>query len=266
VKQTQSRKGDIFRPGILFLLAFFWVATCRANDLELLLREASHLKQEHRSQEALLLYEEVLGLDPLQQEALWQASLLLLHRGSLTSDETSKGEDFKKAEKYSRKALEVAPENPAATFALASSLLHLCQIASIRQKLHLLKEAKQYLDQVLVKNPLHADAWHLLGRWHFRAANYNLSELLLASFYMREVSRKASNQEAILAMEMAITLEPANILYYHDLARVLQEKKQTLACQQILQKALLLEVITVEDAQISRKCKTMLGELRASAF
>jgi regulator of microtubule dynamics protein 3 len=253
------------KAGLLFLMLLALYSGAAASDLEMLLLEASQLRKEHKDHEALAVYEKVLLLAPQQFEALCQASLLHTRLGSFTNDETTKSQHYKTAETYARKALFNEPESPEANFAIASSSLHLCQIAPVRQKLILLKEAKRHLDLVLEKNLLHSGAWHMLGRWHFRAANYNLSELILTSVLMRDVSKEASNEEAISALQMAVALDPNNILYYHDLARVLQENKQTGECENVLRKALLINLVTAEDLQISRKCKAMLRELKVSS-
>jgi tetratricopeptide (TPR) repeat protein len=247
---------------ILCLILSIGNTAAAGNEPEALLREASRLLQERKDQEALAVYEKVIGLAPQQAEALSQASLLHALLGSRSADESSRYQHYKTAEEYASKAILYAPVSAEANYAMASAYMHQCQIASVRQKLLLLREMKQYLDLALEKNPGYAGAWHLLGRWHFRAANYNLSEMLVTSVMMRGVAKEASNEAAIMAMRKAIELDPDNILYYHDLGRILAENKQPEACQTVLQQALSLDLITAEDLEISRKCKAMLRNLK----
>lgn len=248
----------------LILVSLFNKAAAE-NDPEALLREAAQLLTERKDQQALAVYEKVLDLLPQQAEALCQASLLHARLGSRSADESSRQLHYDKAGQYASKAISYNPASAEANYAMASAYLHQCQIAPVRQKLLLLREMKQYLDAALEKNPYHAGAWHLMGRWHFRAANYNLSEMLITNLMMRGVAKEASNEEAIAAMRKAIELDPNQILYYHDLARVLAEDKQREACQATLQKALTLDLVTAEDLELSRKCKALLKHLKVSS-
>lgn len=250
---------------LLCLMDFGLVSSAVANEPEKLLREASELLLERKEQEALAIYEKVLVLLPQQTEALCQASLLHARLGSRSVDETNRNHHYTLAEEYARKAMVYAPVTVEANFALASAYSHRSQIAPMRQKLLILREMKEVLDVVLDKAPDHAGAWHLLGRWHFRAANYNLSEMLLTTVMMRGLAKEASNEEAIAAMRKAIELEPTNIIYYHDLARILLENKQTDEMQTILKQALTVDLITAEDLEISRKCKALLRDLKGSS-
>lgn len=236
-----------------------------ANEPEELLRQASELLLDRKEYEALVVYEKVLDLLPQQIEALSQASLLHARLGSRSADETTRSHHYKMAEKYAQTAMAYAPANVKANYAMASAYSHLSQIVSVRQKLLLLQEVKQYLDVVMERDPCNAGAWHLLGRWHFRAANYNLSEILVTSVMMRGVAKEASNEGAIAALRQAIELDPENIIYHYDLARVLLENKQTDETQAVLKKALSIDLVTADDLEISRKCKALLRELKGSS-
>jgi tetratricopeptide (TPR) repeat protein len=250
---------------MICLLAVGPVAGAVANEPDELLREALQLMHDRKEQEALVVYEKVLELVPQQTEALSQASLLHARLGSRSADETTRTHHYGLAEKHAQKAMVYAPASVEANYAMASAYIHLSQIATVRQKLLLLREMKQNLDFVLAKNPLHAGAWHLLGRWHFRAANYNLSELFVTTMMMRGVAKDASNEAAIAALRQAIALDPHNIVYYHDLARVLLENKQTEETKDILKMALTVDLVTAEDLEVSRKCKAMLRSLKGSS-
>jgi len=250
---------------ILCLFAFGPVARAADNGPEDLLQEASQLLLDRKDYEALVMYEKVLNLLPQHPEALSQASLLHARIGSRSNDETNRTDHYQKAEKYAQKAMVLSPGSVEANYAMASAYSHLSQIASMRQKLVLLRELKHNLDFVLHNDPFHAGAWHLLGRWHFRAANYNLSEILMTSMMMRGVAKEASNEAAIAAVRKAIELDPQNIVYYHDLARILLENKQSEESQAILKKALTVDLVTAEDLEVSRKCRAMLRDLKGSS-
>lgn len=252
--------GKAWACCLLILLGF--TSFAGAHDSEDLLREAMRLRQEHKESEALALYEKVIELEPRQAEALCQASLLHSRIGAQSLDETTRGHHYKIAGEYAFRAVAARPDRADANFAMAFAYNHLSQITPVRKKMILLRDMKHFLDRALEQNPQHADAWHLLGRWHFRAANYTLSELLMTNMFMRGVSKEASNEKAIEAIQKAIQLDSGKIVYYHDLARIYQETKQTEECHALLKKALELELVTAEELEISRRCKALLRSLK----
>src|SRR5690606_31285083 len=120
---------------------------------------------------------------------------------------------------------------------------------------------KFYLDEAICVNPEHADAWQLLGRWHFKNANLTLPERSAYKLFFGSTPPEASNQEAVAALQNAIKFNPENIAYYYDLALVYKElDKPDLSIVTLLE-AQDLKLLTSEELEISRRCKSLLNKM-----
>ncbi|WP_192820984.1 hypothetical protein [Rufibacter sp. LB8] len=226
-----------------------------------LLWEANQLYREFKDTEALEKFELVLALDPAQQEALCKASILCGRIGNRYGDDTYKGIYFQKSLGYAQRALAVDSTHAEANFVTALSLSLLSQTSSLKQRMQHLVLIKRYLQSALTYDAMHSGAWHLLGRWNYKVANMSFAERAASKLFTQQDLLTVTNQEAITAIYKSIELEPSNLLYYYDLARVLHDADQTNECISILQKALDQKLVTSEDLELSRRCRLLLQEV-----
>ncbi|WP_018478087.1 tetratricopeptide repeat protein [Pontibacter roseus] len=226
----------------------------------MLLKRASELKQQYKETEALALYEEIISAAPDNFEALCSASLLHNRMGERYADDSRKLNHFNQAKSYALRAYEIDSLDANANYAMALSLVSLAMMSGPKQRLAVTNQVKHYLDAALRRNATHADAWHLLGRWYFKMANLNFAEVAAAKMLFGGIREKVTNQDAISAIEAAITQNPNNLQYYYDLACIFQEMKDKAACASTLQRALSLNqtLQTKEELELSRRCKIML--------
>ncbi|KAA6431950.1 tetratricopeptide repeat protein [Rufibacter glacialis] len=228
---------------------------------EKLLWEANQLFREYKDAEALEKYETLLASYPKVEEALVKASIVCGRIGSRFQDDTRKGLYFQKAFGYAQKALEVDSLAAEPNYVMALSLNNLCQTISLKDRLVQLSLIKTYLDKALTQDPKHAGAWHLKGRWAFRVANLSFAERSANKLLTQFPLPTSTNIEAIEAFKKAIELEPSNLLFYYDLARVQREADQSSECVSTLQRALDQKLLTSEDLEVSRRCKVLLQEV-----
>lgn len=228
---------------------------------DVLLRKAYELKAQYKETEALAVYEEVIASDAANFEALCQASLLHTRMGNRFADDSRKLDHFSTAKSYATRAYELNSVDARANYAMAVSLSSLAMVSGPKQRLALIAQVKNYLDAALLTDGSHADAWHLLGRWYFKMANLNFAEVA-AYKMMGGMNDKASNEEAIHAMQMAIHYNPSDLRYYYDLACIYQEMKEKESSMATLQQAIALnlDLQTKEELELSRRCKIMLQE------
>ncbi|GAB3816022.1 hypothetical protein GCM10028895_10800 [Pontibacter rugosus] len=154
-----------------------------------LMQRAEQLLIDYKESEALLLYEQVISESPDNFEALCKASILHCRIGDRFSDETSKAKHLLKAKEYAGRAYEMQPEEAEANYAMALSIGTSAMAAGAKQRLQGIHQAKDFVDAALSRNPQHAGAWYLLGRWHFKMANLNLAEKAASSFFWRRMWR-----------------------------------------------------------------------------
>ncbi|MCB2376941.1 tetratricopeptide repeat protein [Hymenobacter sp. BT635] len=230
-------------------------------DISKLLADARSLQQQYKESEALAKYEQVLKQAPGHYEALWQASVLSVHIGSRYTDETRKAAYFAAARLYSTRALVVKSEGAESNYAEALALVNQATLLSSRGRLVAYKEMKPFVFKAVDKAPKWADAWQLLGRWHYRVDHYNLLERFYSQVFLGGMPGSASTPKAIEALSKAHELEPKKIQFCYDLARVYLNHGQRTRASSVLQEAAQLTPVTSEELEMSRRCRVMLIQL-----
>lgn len=250
---------------VVFVGTWAWLAFAgqafASVPSEELLKEANQLYQEYKDGEALVKFELVLNQEPKSYEALYKISLLDIRIGSRFADETQKLQYFTLARDYARKALDVNPYGADAHYVMAAALNNLTLVSGLKQRISYIKEVKMHLDKALAIDPYHAASWQLMGRWHYKAANLNFVECTASKLFIGNVPVGASNYNAIEALKKSILYNPQNISSYYDLAIIYRDMRSKEMSIQILEQALTLQLITSEDLELSRRCKTLLHSL-----
>jgi tetratricopeptide (TPR) repeat protein len=227
-----------------------------------LLWEANQLFKEFKDAEALEKFEQLIKEQPNHQEALCKASVLSTRIGGRFEDDTRKGHYFEKALLLSSRAIGVDSTKAEANYVRALALGSMSQVSGFKDRLLYLVTSKRYIDRTLAIDDKHAGAWHLQGRWSYKVANLTIAEKAASKFLMSSGPLPiASNQDALSAISKAIDLDPSNLLYYFDLARVQKEVDLKSECIETLQKALDQKLVTTEDLELSRRCKLLLQQV-----
>ncbi|MCC2544911.1 hypothetical protein LJY25_00520 [Hymenobacter sp. BT175] len=225
-----------------------------------LLAEAHSAQKRYRDSEALALFEQVLGKEE-NYEALWQAAVLSVRIGSRYTDETRKGTYFASARSYADRALGLHPYGGESNYATALAIISEAPLLTARGRLLAYKEMKPYISLAVERCPTWADAWQLLGRWHFRVDHYNVFEKVFSHFFLHGRPGGASTEKAVEALLMAQELEPTRIGFCYDLARVYQAQHELDKAIAVLLKASTLMPATTEEMEVSRRCHKLLEVL-----
>ena|SRR5688572_1601002 len=232
-------------------------ATTKVNEL---LHQANQFYADAKDNLALQKFEEVLKLEPTCYEALWKSSLLNSRIGTRYSDVISKLNYYDKAWNYADQALCAFP-GAEANYVMALAVYNKALALNVKERMQNTKVIKFYLDEALCANPTFADAWQLMGRWHFKNANLNMAEKSAVNLFFGGIPLDASNERAVVALQNAIKYNPNNISYYFDLACVYRELENKDMSVALLQDAVNLKLLTTEELEISRRCKAMLEEM-----
>ncbi|RSK45221.1 tetratricopeptide repeat protein [Hymenobacter rigui] len=226
-----------------------------------LLNEAARLQSEYHESEALSKYEQALSKAPATYEALWQAAVLSVRIGSRYTDETRKSAYYAAARLYANRALVVRPDGAEAHYAEALTLANQATLLSARGRLLAYKEMRSHVFRATELRPEWADAWQLLGRWHYRVDHYNILERIFSRVFLGGMPASASTFMAIDALRKAHELEPKRIQFAYDLARVYLNRSQQTRASAVLQEAVSLTPVTADELEISRRCRRMLEQL-----
>jgi tetratricopeptide (TPR) repeat protein len=270
----------LFRLAILVLglsVSLGWLPEAAAQDSETvdkpvkplstdpaigqLLAEAKTLQEHYHESEALAKYEQALAKAPATYEALWQAAVLSVRIGTRYTDETRKSAYFSAARLYANRALVVQPDGGEGHYAEALALANQATLLAARGRLLAYREMKPHVFKAVARRPDWADAWQLLGRWHYRVDHYNLLERVFSRVFLGGRPSGAGTRKAIDALIRAHELAPQRIEFCYDLARVHLNQGQRNRAIAVLQEAVSLTPVTAEELEISRRCRRLLEQL-----
>lgn len=226
-----------------------------------LLAEAKTLQEQYHESEALAKYEQVLAKAPATYDALWQAAVLSVRIGTRYTDETRKSAYFSAARLYANRALVVLPDGGEGHYAEALALANQATLLAARGRLLAYREMKPHVFKAVARRPDWAEAWQLLGRWHYRVDHYNLLERAFSRLFLGGTPSGAGTRKAIDALVRAHELAPQRIEFCYDLARVHLNQGQRSRAIAVLQEAVSLTPLTAEELEISRRCRRLLEQL-----
>ena len=226
-----------------------------------LLAEARVLQEQYKESEALGKYEQALTLAPATYEALWQAAVLSVRIGARYSDETRKMAYFSTARLYASRALVVRPQGGESNYAEALALANQATLLTARSRLLSYKVMQPHVFMAVQQRPEFAEAWQLLGRWHYRVDHYNILERIYSRVFLGGMPAGASTGAAIEALTKAHELDPERIQFAYDLARVQLNQRHHRQAVAALQEAVALTPVTAEELEISRRCRNLLEQL-----
>ncbi|WP_400190960.1 hypothetical protein [Hymenobacter sp. B81] len=233
----------------------------KAAEVSRLMAEARALQKQYRESAALARYEQVLGQHPRYYEALWRAAVLSANIGSRYTDESRRGAYFTSARQYADRAYAVNPQGGEANYAVAFTLAQRAILLNATQRLEIYKQMKPYAWRAVEYSPRLADAWQMLGRWHYRVAHLNLVERAYFRVFLGGRPTGASNTQAMAALRKARELDPRRIQFCYDLARVYENQGLRQEAIAVLEQAAALPTVTSEDLENSRKCAKLLHQL-----
>ncbi|WP_210116023.1 tetratricopeptide repeat protein [Hymenobacter wooponensis] len=223
--------------------------------------QAKVQQEQYHDSEALAKYEQVLVKAPATYEALWQAAILSVRIGARYTDETRKSAYFSAARLYANRALVVRSEGAEGHYAEALALGNQATLLGARGRLLAYKEMKSHVFKAVARRPDWAEAWQMLGRWHYRVDHYNLLERGFSRLFLGGMPSGAGTRKAIDALVRAHELAPKRIEFCYDLARVHLNQGQRSRAVAVLQEAMELKPVTAEELETSRRCRRMLEQL-----
>ncbi|UPL50855.1 hypothetical protein [Hymenobacter sublimis] len=226
-----------------------------------LLTQARALQAQYHESEALAKYEQALSKAPATYEALWQAAVLSVRIGARYTDETRKAAYFSAARLYASRALVVRPDGAEGHYAEALALSNQATLLTARGRLLAYREMRPHVFRATELRPDWAEAWQLLGRWHYRVDHYSPFERVFSRIFLGGMPAGASTFRAIDALKRAHELDPKRIQYAYDLARVYLNRSQQTRATAVLQEAVALTPVTADELELSRRCRRMLEQV-----
>lgn len=228
--------------------------------------QAAALANSFKDSEALGVYQDILKTVPAHYLALWQCTVLSVKIGVRYSDETRKSAYFDAARQYAERALQLQPEGGESNYAVALALFSQATLYRAGARLQAFSDLRSHVYLATKYRPDLPEAWQLLGRWQYRVSHYNVLERLYSKLVLGGVPDGGDSREAMADLEKAHELQPQNLQFCYDLARMCRYQGRRKRAIVILQVAEKIAPVTSEDLVVSRLCRKMLPPLlRADA-
>lgn len=175
-------------------------------------------------------FERALALDSTEFEARWRLAEVLMDIGKQTPDSVKSAERdslYALAEREARVAVEVAPDSANGWYALSATIGRTSLTKSKKERVRRAGEIREYALRALAIEPAHDKATHILGRWNAEIMRLSSIERFFAkNFLGGKIFNAASWDSAVVYMDRAVALLPANIYHRLSLAEILVDMKR----------------------------------------
>ncbi|MCW3106287.1 MAG: hypothetical protein JWQ09_793 [Segetibacter sp.] len=233
-----------------------------AQDVNVLLKEASNLERSLKDEPALNKYKEILVSDPSNIQSLIRSSEICSALGARQTDKKAKQDFYEKARDYAQKALAVDSNSADANYVRAVVAGKLTEIETDNKKLVAdIKDIKTYADKALSINPNHGKANYVLGKWHFQMVTLSWTKKAALKVLFGGMP-EASIENAFNYMEKCKTLEPYFVLNFLDLAKAYKYDNQPAKAIAVLNQLVKLPTRTPDDVALKTEGKTLLSEMQ----
>jgi tetratricopeptide (TPR) repeat protein len=243
----------------IFLLLLLLPFAGKAQDINVLLKEAQQLEASFKDEDALKKYLDIVKLQPNNLNALCKVSELYSLAGKLQSVSTKEKEYYRNAKVYAQKALQVNSNSSEANVMMSVAMGRMALIASGREKINAVKDIKAYAERSIQLDANNFKAYHVLGKWH-----YEVSELNAAAKWLVKVTYgalpKASLDDALRYYEKSRQLKPGFVLNYLEMAKVYHSKDDDKKAVELLEAMMKLPNSTSNDAPAKKEGKGLIED------
>jgi tetratricopeptide (TPR) repeat protein len=242
------------------VLLFFLPLVACAQDVASLLGKAEQQERQFREEDALLVYQQVIRLQPDQVFALCRCSDLSCRVGNRLTNKDKKVAYFKAGYAYARSAWRLDSTNSEVNIVMAFSLARMALIQSGKERVVTARDIKRYAENAIKYDPRNYKAWHILGRWHYEVSNLNSVERFFARLFFGALP-EASLGEAIASYEKSKALKPDFMLNYYELARCYHREGQKDKAIRLLRQMEALKDEMYDDREVRQQGRQLLKEL-----
>jgi hypothetical protein len=247
---------------ILVLTVLLLSGNLFAQDVAVLLKEASNFERLLKDDQALEKYNSVLAADPSNLQALVRSSEICSALGARQADKNARQVFYDKANDFAVKALGVDSNNADANYVRAVVAGKLTEVETDNKKLVAdIKDIKTYADKALAINPNHARANYILGRWHYQMITMPWTKKAAMKVLFGRMP-EATIENAFKYMEKCRTLEPYYVLNFLDLAKAYKYDNQPSKAIEVLNQLVKLPTRTADDVALKAEGKKLLSEMQ----
>jgi hypothetical protein len=250
-----------FKNKLILVLLLFANVIVKAQDVNIVLKDASNLEKQLKEPEALEKYKQAASMDPNNISALIKCTELSCSIGARQTDKNAKANFYNDAKTYAQKAFALDSNNADANYAKAVAAGKMTEIETDKKQLtEYVREIKIYGDKALSINPNHAKANYVEGKWHFDMTTLSwIKKAAIKTLYGG--LPKGDIDSAIFYMEKCRKLDQYFVRNYLDLAKAYQYKNQPATALEVLNKLVKLPNRTADDAALKEEGQKLLDQM-----
>jgi regulator of microtubule dynamics protein 3 len=254
---------------LLYIILLFIIRnSLPGQSRDELLNKGNDLRLHGQYRLALSVFETMLKMDSGNALSLSYVSILYSKVYHDEHEEEGKPvtEYYRKAEYLARKALRIDSNIADSHYALAFAVGVSNEDASHKQQIAIVMLVKTQIDKCLKINPEYAGAYHLLGRWYRRLAEFNsLEKFFIKALYGASLP-EGSYQDAADAFENAVKNEPWYIYHQYELAMTYHIMGRDAAAKVWLNHAINDSYSGDDAIFVKDKCRKLLEKINKSGL
>jgi tetratricopeptide (TPR) repeat protein len=252
------------KSAFIFTITILSICSAIGQSNADLLKKGLYLRSAGKCKDALAIFQPLLQKDSNNVAYLqYTANLLAKVWHDKEVDENECTPYYIKAIYLAKKAIKIDSTSAEAHYAYAFAVGVLNEYASHKQQIANGKLMKDEIDKCLKLNPNHAGAYHLLGRWSRRMAEFNGFEKLMVKTLYGASLPEATYKDAADAFQKAIVYEPEYLVHQYELAYTYHEMDKDVDAQVWLQHAINDVSYKGDDADnVKDKCRKLLAKIR----
>ena len=245
---------------ILLLIAALlsFRALAEESQIVALLKQGDAEERQGRTRAALAIFREAERRDPANVGVLLRIAKQYSDLIDATKPEAAAQGIAEKSLDYSRRAVELEPNNAKGRLSLAIAYGRLTDFVGNKAKLEYSKLIKQETTKSIELDPNDDFAWYVLGRWHFGVANVGAMLKAMAKLVYGGMPA-ASNEEAAKCLKKATEIAPQRIIHHSELARVYRAMGRKELALKEWQTVNALPAVDKEDEKDKREAQSELG-------
>jgi len=247
---------------VLSLLTCLSIVALGQTNAELQ-KKAITLRNAGQSRDALAIFQGLLKQDSNNVSYLqYTAYLIAKVWHDKSDDESTVTSYYHKALYLAKKALKIDTTTAEAHYAYAFAVGVINEYASNKQQIANAKIMKDEIDKCLKINPHHAGAYHLLGRWSRKLAEFSSLEKFAVKTLYGATLPIATYKDAADAFEKAIVYESDWLIHYYELAQTYYEMDKYADAKVWLNQAINNTSYKGDDAEdVKDKCRKLLAKM-----
>ncbi|MEA3211185.1 MAG: hypothetical protein QOE70_4242 [Chthoniobacter sp.] len=235
-------------------------ALAQETQVAALLKQGDGEERKGHTRAALVCFRQAEVLEPQNVGVLLRIAKQYSDLVGETKPEPAAQSVATKALEYSKRAVEVDPNNSKGRLSLAISYGRLTDFVGNKLKLEYSRIIKEETLKSIELDPNDDYAWHVLGRWHFGVANVGTMLKGMARLVYGGLPA-ASNEDAAKCLKKATEIAPQRILHHGELARVYQAMGRKDLAAKEWQIVLALPAVDKEDEKGKREAQAGLGSI-----